>query len=141
MVIALLPSKVHHSTSSTMWILTVALALLGPAAVSAKSVFAHFMVGNTEKFVEADWRTQIALAQAAKIDAFALNMANKENTTITQIPNAFAAAEALGFQLFFSFDYAGNGAWDPATVISMINQRNSSKAYFKYNKKPMVSTL
>ena len=82
----------------------IALALLAPVAVSAKSVFAHFMVGNTEKFSEADWRTQINLAQTAKIDAFALNMANDENTTTTQLPNAFAAAEALKFKLFFSFD-------------------------------------
>jgi hypothetical protein len=124
-----------------MRISTIILALLGPAVTSAKSVFAHFMVGNTEKFVEADWRTQIALAQTAKIDAFALNMANNENTTTTQIPNAFAAAEALGFQLFFSFDYAGNGAWDATIVTSMINQRKGSKAYFKFNNKPMASTL
>jgi hypothetical protein len=124
-----------------MRVSTIALALLGPAAVSAKSVFAHFMVGNTENFTEADWRTQIGLAQTAKIDAFALNMAKDEATTNAQLPSAFTAAEALGFKLFFSFDYAGNGAWDKATVTSLINQRKGSGAYFKFNSKPLVSTL
>ena len=33
-----------------------------------------------------------------------------------QLPNAFAAAESLGFSVFFSFDYARNGPWDKETV-------------------------
>ncbi|KAF2004631.1 carbohydrate-binding module family 24 protein [Amniculicola lignicola CBS 123094] len=119
----------------------IALALLGPTAVSAKSVFAHFMVCNTANFTETDWRTQIGLTQTAKIDAFALNMAKDEATTKAQLPSAFTAAEALQFKLFFSFDYAGNGDWNKATVTGMVNQRRASAAYFKYNSKPSVSSF
>ena len=51
------------------------------------------------------------LAKDAGIDAFALNMASGDSTNNATIPMAFAAAEAVGFKLFFSFDYAGNGPW------------------------------
>jgi hypothetical protein len=131
----------YPSVFSTMRFFPIVLALLGPAAVSAKAVFAHFMVGNTGSFTEADWKTQITLAKAAGIDAFALNMARDENTTTTQLPSAFTAAKALSFNMFFSFDYAGNGAWEKATVIELINDYVGSGAYFYRNAQPLVSTL
>lgn len=58
-----------------------------------------------------------------------------------QVPNAFSAAKAKGFQLFFSFDYAGNGSWPATTVTSMVNTYKSSGAYYQYNSKAFVSTF
>lgn len=60
-------------------------------------------------------------AQAAHIDAFALNMAYNDPTNIEALPAAFSAAESVGFSLFFSFDYAGNGDWPQSDVIALIN--------------------
>lgn len=74
-----------------------------------------------------DWKEQISLAQAAGIDAFALNMAYDDYVLQLQIPNAFNAAEALGFSLFFSFDYAGNGPWDKNTVIAVLGSYTGSR--------------
>ncbi|KAF2713163.1 carbohydrate-binding module family 24 protein [Pleomassaria siparia CBS 279.74] len=124
-----------------MRFLIALVALISPVAVYGKSVFAHFMVGNTAAWNNSDWTSNIQMAQAAGIDAFALNMANDEDTTDTQLPLAFAAAESLGFSLFFSFDYAGNGAWSKATVTSLIEKYATSSAYFHRGSQPFVSTF
>jgi len=58
-----------------------------------------------------------------------------------QLSLAFSAANAKGFKLFFSFDYAGNGAWPQAEVISLIQEYGSNGAYYQYNNKPLVSTF
>ncbi|KAF2437531.1 carbohydrate-binding module family 24 protein, partial [Karstenula rhodostoma CBS 690.94] len=121
-------------------VLAWALAF-APVVVQAKSVFAHFMVGNTKSFVLNDWVQEIAYAKAARIDAFALNIAYDDYVTQLQLPLAFSAAEAVGFKLFFSFDYAGNGPWPKSEVISMISYYAASSAYFQYNGKPFVSTF
>ncbi|KAK5653721.1 hypothetical protein OQA88_8752 [Cercophora sp. LCS_1] len=109
--------------------------------VAAQHVSAHFMVGNTGLFGVADWRKEISLAQAAGIDSFALNMANNEATTNSSLPLAFDAADALGFKLFFSFDYAGNGPWPKHTVVSMINTYKTRPSYLYRSSQPLVSTF
>ncbi|KAF1999392.1 carbohydrate-binding module family 24 protein, partial [Amniculicola lignicola CBS 123094] len=109
--------------------------------VQAKAVFVHFMVSNTPDFTSDDWANNIALAQAAGIDAFALNMANDEDTTTSSVPLAFTAAESKGFKLFFSFDYAGNGAWDQSTVTALISKYSGSSAYYHRGSQPLVSTF
>jgi hypothetical protein len=48
-------------------------------------------------------------AQAAGIDAFVLNMASKDPTNNIALPMAFTAADDMGFQLLFSFNYTSNG--------------------------------
>ncbi|TGO10087.1 hypothetical protein BTUL_0144g00010 [Botrytis tulipae] len=137
--------------------LTLGLALLAWAFhAQSKAVFAHFMVrraprypastyfcevGNTPSFTQADWATNIALAKSVHIDAFALNMAQGDSTNDAQIPLAFAAAEASGFSLFFSFDYAGNGAWPQSTILSFLNKYISSSAYYHVGDKPFASTF
>jgi hypothetical protein len=98
-------------------------------------------VGNTPSFTKADWATNIALAKSAHIDAFALNIAHGDSTNNAQVPLAFAAAEAGGFSLFFSFDYAGNGPWPQANVLSFLNTYIPSRAYYCVDKKPFVATL
>jgi hypothetical protein len=126
--------------------LIAALALFLPA-VSAKTVFAHVVVGNTAAHTQDTWATDISLAKAAGIDAFILNIATGDSNVPTQVSNAFAAADAAnnGFKLAFSFDYAGGaGAW-PATgdssVVSYLNQYKSHPSYFLYNNIPFVSTF
>lgn len=54
---------------------------------------------------------------------------------------AFEAAEASSFKLFFSFDYAGEGAWPKDSVINYLSTYTGSPAYYKYNGKPLVSTF
>jgi hypothetical protein len=126
-----------------MWPLVVVTALLSLMAqiVQAKSVFAHFMVSNTGDYTLADWTDDMRLAMEAKIDAFAMNMAYNETTSGASLDMAFAAAESLGFQLFFSFDYAGNGAWPQSAVIDMLTRHSGSKAYFRRGGQPLVSTF
>jgi hypothetical protein len=66
-------------------------------------------VGNTKSLGLDDWRTEIGAAQAAGIDAFALNMASGDATNDIALRKAFTAADDMGFQLLFLFGYAGNG--------------------------------
>jgi hypothetical protein len=60
-------------------------------------------------------------------------MAVNESTNDASLANAFTAANNLGssFKLFFSFDYAGNGLWDQAQVIALINKYSSNPAYYR----------
>ncbi|KAM0332543.1 hypothetical protein ACHAQA_002827 [Verticillium albo-atrum] len=111
----------------------IALALCF-AHVQAKSVFAHFMLSNTEGFKVSDFQHEISLAQEAHIDGFAVNFAMGEKTTDANLPLFFSAAESQGFKLFLSFDYAGNGAWPKATYAA-------SSAYFRRGSQPLVSTF
>ncbi|KAG7150578.1 Mutanase like protein [Verticillium longisporum] len=82
-----------------------AAVLLCAIQVQAKAAFAHFMVSNAVDYTESDWANEIRLAQEAHIDAFALNMAYNQGEA-PQLKDAFSAASATSFQLFFSFDYA-----------------------------------
>lgn len=76
------------------------------------------------------------------IDAFALNIANQESTTESSLGNAFLAAENTGFQLFLSFDYAGNGAWAKEDVISLLNfYGGTSQTYWHHDDQPLCSTF
>jgi hypothetical protein len=87
-----------------------------------------------------DWADEIQLAQAAHIDAFALNTAYNQGDE-PQYKLAFQAAESAGFKLFFSFDYAGNGAWPKDQVLSILHSYGSNAAHFQHNGKPFVSTF
>ncbi|KAJ8099511.1 glycoside hydrolase [Lipomyces tetrasporus] len=104
----------------------LAIFLVGPCQVQAKAVFAHFMVGNAANYSISNWENDISLAQPAHIDAFALNIAYNDPTSADSLLNAFYAANSLGFKLFLSFDYAGNGPWPEEDV---------------YNGQPFVSTF
>jgi len=83
----------------------------------------------------------LSAAKTAGIDAFALNMAFNDTTNDIALPMAFAAATAVGFKLFFSFDYAGNGAWPKDLVTSIIRRFASHEAYFYRGSQPFVSTF
>ncbi|KAH8893107.1 hypothetical protein GQ53DRAFT_861560 [Thozetella sp. PMI_491] len=116
-------------------------ALLGLSLAEAKAVFAHFMVGNVPAFTVDDWESDMSLAQAASIDAFALNIASADSNNAASLANAFRAANNKGFKLFFSFDYAATGAWDQNAVVALIQQYGKDGAYWQYNNKPFVSTF
>lgn len=98
-------------------------------------------VGNTASYNISDWQYDIEAAQAAHIDAFALNIATGDSTNDAQLPNAFAAANDLGFKLFFSFDYAGNRPWVASEVANLITQYKDNGAYFYRGSQPFVSTF
>ena len=113
---------------------------------TAKSVFAHVVVGNTAAHTVETWTQDIQLAQAAGIDAFALNICPTDTNTPAQVANAFQAAQAAsGFGLFFSFDYLGSGSPWPAdgdnSVVSYLTKYGTSAAYFKNNGALFVSTF
>ncbi|KAH7137783.1 glycoside hydrolase family 71 protein [Dactylonectria macrodidyma] len=113
---------------------------LGACKAAAMAVFAHFMVGNTLNYGAADWTADMNAAKAAGIDGFAMNMAKGEQAN-DKIKVAFDVASSIGFKLFFSFDYAGNGNWDKSQVISLINSWKSSSAYYKRGSQPLASTF
>ncbi|POS71414.1 alpha-1,3-glucanase [Diaporthe helianthi] len=98
------------------------------------------MVSNAQNYTALDWADEIRLAQAAHIDAFALNTAFNQGDG-PQYDLAFAAAAAAGFQLFVSFDYAGNGAWPLSQVIQILQNYKGSRAHYRYNGKAFVSTF
>ncbi|KAJ5951187.1 uncharacterized protein N7479_009600 [Penicillium vulpinum] len=128
--------------SQLTWLaVVVVMALQAIHQVDAKAVFAHFMVTNSENYTLSNWESEMKLAQDAHIDAFALNMAWKDGTNDASVEMAFTAASSVGFQLFFSFDYAGNGPWDQEVVIDMIQKYGTTSAYFHHNGKPFVSTF
>ncbi|KAH8421671.1 Glycoside hydrolase [Colletotrichum scovillei] len=118
----------------------LALVLTAFRQARAKAVFAHFMVSNAQNYTLSDWADEIKLAQAAHIDAFALNTAYDQGDG-PQYDLAFSAASSAGFKLFFSFDYAGNGPWPASTVLSVLNKFKGSSAHFLHNNKPFVSTF
>ncbi len=119
----------------------LAAALMGRPLAEAKAVFAHFLVGNVQAFSQADWEADIALAQAAGIDGFALNVAAGDSSNTASLAKAFQAADAKGFKLFFSFDYLAWGVWDAGTVINLINTYKDRGSYWKQGSQPLVSTF
>lgn len=90
----------------------------------------------------ADWASDVAMAKAAKIDGFAMNIAAGDPNTENILANAYTAAETVvGFKMFLSFDYLSMGVWNAGSVIAKINQYRSSPAQFHYQDKPLVSTF
>ena len=98
-------------------------------------------VGNANAYGHSDWVDDMHLAQAAGIDAFALNVGATDQTTTTQVPQAYAAAAQTGFKVFLSFDYAAQGPWSTQAVINTIRTYANSRGQFKVNGLPLVSTF
>ncbi|KAK3355757.1 glycoside hydrolase [Neurospora tetraspora] len=119
-----------------------ALALL-PFAQAAKEVFAHFIVGNAPNYDMSDWQDDIRLAQDASIDGFVLNIASQDASNDNSLANAFRAANAANFKLFFSFDYSSQAPWSKDAVTALINRWANERSYFKPDNtyRPLVSTF
>ena len=124
-----------------MHFLPIFLSLLWACQVHGKAVFAHFMVSNSENYTQSDWANDFTLALDAHIDAFAMNMASGDPVNSAALPDAFTVADALGFRLFFSFDYAGNGPWPEDQVLDLLQTYGSNPAYYRHNGQPFVSTF
>ncbi|KAH7074285.1 glycosyl hydrolase family 71-domain-containing protein [Paraphoma chrysanthemicola] len=100
------------------------------------------MLENTKFFTVDTWKTEIQKAQESKIDAFALNFNYNAEGNNARLSLAFQAANALGFKLFFSFDYAGLGLWPKESVIALLLEYGPNGAYFKRpDGKPLASTF
>ncbi|KAG7443601.1 glycoside hydrolase family 71 protein [Guyanagaster necrorhizus] len=109
--------------------------------VSAANVFAHFMVQNSYSYSQDDWANDIATAQSIGIDGFALNVASPSGYEPDRIENAYAAAEAAGFKLFYSFDMVSvSGAWSSDTIAAQIEKHATSSNTFLWNDTVLVST-
>ena len=98
-------------------------------------------VGNANAYGQGDWVDDMRLAQAAGIDAFALNVGATDHTTTTQVPIAYAAASQTEFKVFLSFDYAAQGPWSSQAVVNTIRTYANSPGQFKVNGLPFVSTF
>lgn len=120
---------------------TTLVGLLCPLHVLSKAVFAHFLVDNTALFTSSDWEREFSLAQEALIDAFVLNIAWNGTSNERQIPLAFQVANSVGFKLFFSFDYDGNGPWPKDDVLALMTNYQTNGAYYTENSQPLVSTF
>ncbi|KAH7384745.1 glycosyl hydrolase family 71-domain-containing protein [Cadophora sp. MPI-SDFR-AT-0126] len=69
-------------------------------------------------------------------------MAYGDTANTNGLSLAFQAAAQVGFKVFFSFDYAGLGAWPKATVTEMIKTYGGRAEYFKHSTgQPLVSTF
>lgn len=58
----------------------LALVVAGQNNASERAVVAHFMIGIINSYTADDWIIDMKAAQAAGIDAFALNCANEPQT-------------------------------------------------------------
>lgn len=99
-------------------------------------------MSNADGWDQSQWESEMQDAQSANIDAFALNIAADDDVNADQVPLAFAAAASTGFQVFFSFDYAGNGAWAESDVLDYLGQYIGESVYFLHDGSlPLVSTF
>jgi len=84
----------------------------------------------------------VAAAKAMGFDAFALDVLNFDTSSTfwsnTAIANLFAAALAIGFHLFFSFDTLH--FTDPSQFFYLLEEYTSHGAYYHWDSKPFVST-
>ena len=68
-----------------------------------------------------------------------LNLAGDDYEAHNQTDIAYAAAEALGFQLFYSFDMSY--PWDATSIASIDAKHASSDNTYQWNGKVIVSTF
>ncbi|TAQ87155.1 hypothetical protein B7494_g4548 [Chlorociboria aeruginascens] len=125
------------------WNISVLLAIVLGYAVaaprahverdSAKYVFAHFMVGIVPNYEVADWITDMEYAMEIGIDAFALNNANVDSFTPTQLANAYEAAEEIGFKVFISFDFSYWSNSDTSQITAYMQQYANHPAQMQYS--------
>ncbi|KAI0056333.1 glycoside hydrolase [Artomyces pyxidatus] len=112
-----------------------------------KIVSAHFMVGNTYPYTYDNWATDISLAAAHGIEAFALNTGS-ESWQQDRIDDAYAAALAFSngtaFSLFLSLDMSSLAcaSSDDAAVLNALVQRYAAHpAQLLHGGRVVVSTF
>ena len=109
-------------------------------------VFAHYMLMSQPP--NADYSTDIKLAQAAGIDAFALNYGSWNHDFETQdgylesfykAVNTFNLANNASFKLFISVDLTSVGTTEQ--VISLFNKYSTNTAQLKVDNKAFFSSF
>ncbi|KAH7918065.1 glycoside hydrolase family 71 protein [Leucogyrophana mollusca] len=105
--------------------------------VNGQNVFAHFMAQNSYSYAQQDWTNDMTTAQGIGIDGFALNIAANDYE-VDRIVDAYAAAEALGFKLFYSFDMSYT--WEASDMVNIVANHSSSSSNFMWKDTLLVST-
>ncbi|KAF7334571.1 Glycoside hydrolase family 71 protein [Mycena venus] len=105
-----------------------------------KYVFAHFIVGIVQTYVQSDWEADMNLAKSIGIDGFALNI-GKDSYNDQQLGFAYAAAANVGFKVFISFDFAYWGGGDISTMVTYMQTYATQPAQFMYNGAAFVSSF
>ncbi|KAJ7364618.1 glycoside hydrolase family 71 protein [Mycena albidolilacea] len=105
-----------------------------------KYVFAHFILGIVETYVQSDWEADMTLAKSMGIDAFALDI-GKDSYNEQQLGFAYAAAANVGFKVFISFDFAYWTAGDTSTMSSYMKTYATQPGQFLYNNAAFVSSF
>ncbi|KAG2040412.1 glycoside hydrolase family 71 protein [Suillus americanus] len=128
-----------------MFLFLTCLALA--RVTNAQRVFAHFMdslsdtlrlyAQNSYSYAESDWTNDMTTAQNIGIDGFALNIVANDYE-VDRIVDAYLAAEALGFKLFYSFDMSYT--WQQSDMVNIVANHSSSPSTFLWNNTILVST-
>ncbi|WWC66431.1 uncharacterized protein I206_100333 [Kwoniella pini CBS 10737] len=114
-----------------------------PASSESHYVWAHHMVGNTYPYTQSNWASDIAAAQAAGIDGFALNMGS-DSWQVDRISDAYSAAASSGFKLFLSLDMtvlACSSSSDASNLVNLVKNFAGQSAQATHEGKVLVSTF
>ncbi|KAL7420747.1 hypothetical protein Q5752_004699 [Cryptotrichosporon argae] len=139
------PSSTLSSISSSTSSSTSTSSSSSPSSSSSSSssdkyVFAHFMVGIVSSYTQAAWEADMTLAASKGIDGFALNI-GVDSYTSQQLSYAYAAAAAVGFKCFISFDFNWYTTSNTSGVIDMLSQFVTESAQFTVDGAAYVSTF
>ncbi|MCJ1230621.1 hypothetical protein MMC12_007295 [Toensbergia leucococca] len=109
-------------------------------ATSTPLVFAHYMLITRPP--SGNYTNDIVLAQAAGIDAFAINYGGFDAVWSLQeqyLSEFYSAAEALSFKVFLSIDTTS--VTDPSMVVQLVNQYAGSPAQLTIDSAAMLSSF
>ncbi|BFZ57142.1 Glucan endo-1,3-alpha-glucosidase agn1 [Savitreella phatthalungensis] len=126
-------------TSSTAAATTTAQVNTG-SSTGAKKVFAHYMLGNSYPMGVADFQGEIARAQAAGIDGFALNV-GPDSWMADRASKMYQAAIGTSFKLFISLDMAVMASSAIQDLTHWVTDYSSHPNQYFYNSKQFVSTF
>ena len=135
---AVLPTTIATTTAAQVTPTTAPTT--GGSSSGAKQVFAHYMLGNAYPLGVADFQRDIAQAQSAGIDGFALNV-GPDSWMADRCNKMYQAAIGTGFKLFVSLDMAvmaGSGIND---IAHWVTDYTSHPNQFYYQGKQFVSTF
>ncbi|KAG9035646.1 hypothetical protein FS837_001855, partial [Tulasnella sp. UAMH 9824] len=106
-----------------------------------KTIIAHFIVGNAYSYTPSQWASEIKMAAAQGIDAFALNL-GYDSWQAGQVQSAYDVAAENGFKMVLSFDMTVLGCGDSNVIRSNVNKYSNHPAQLKDNGgKAIVTTF
>ncbi|QRW06948.1 alpha-1,3-glucanase [Ceratobasidium sp. AG-Ba] len=115
-------------------------------ASAPKSVFSHFIVGNSYNFDSNMWASNIKLASSKSIDAFTLNL-GPDVWQPERVKTAFDTAQqvAPNFKMSLSFDMTelpcGSAADGQSLIDKFISPIKTHPSRYLINSKMLVSTF